>query len=63
MPVKEKRSIADQIKDHFTKNQSWLARQIGMSEGQLSKKMNGSKDWTQEDLDKINKVLGTQFKL
>lgn len=61
--VKEKRSIGDQIKDHFVRNQAWLATQIGMSEGQLSKKINGTKDWTQGDLDKINKVLSTNFKL
>lgn len=61
--VKNKRGIGDQIRDHFQRNQSWLALQIGMSESQLSKKMKDKKDWTQEELDKINKVLGTDFKL
>lgn len=61
--VKDKRSIGDRIKDHFQRNQSWLADQIGMSESQLSKKMKGKKEWTQEELDKINKALGTDFKL
>lgn len=61
--TKNKRSIGDQIRDHFQRNQSWLARQIGMSESQLSNKMKDKKDWTQEELDKINKVLGTDFKL
>jgi plasmid maintenance system antidote protein VapI len=61
--IKEKRSIGDQIKDHFIKNQSWLAEQIGMSEAQLSRKIKGTKEWTQDDLDKINKVLNTDFKL
>lgn len=63
MAVKEKRSIADQIRDHFKRNQSWLAKKIGISEGQLSKKMHNKVQWTQEELDKINKVLGTDFKL
>lgn len=61
--VKEQRSIGDQIKDHFTRNQSWLASKIGMSEGQLSKKMKGKKPWTQDELDAINKILDTSFKL
>jgi Cro/C1-type helix-turn-helix DNA-binding protein len=61
--IKEKRSIGDQIKDHFIRNQSWLAQQIGMSEAQLSRKIKGTKEWLQEDLDKINKVLNTDFKL
>lgn len=61
--VKDKRSIGDQIKDHFVRTQSWLANEIGMSEGQLSKKIHSKKDWTQDELDKINKVLGTEFKL
>lgn len=61
--LKEKLTIGEQIQAHFDQNQSWLAKQIGMSEGQLSKKINGHKDWTQSDLDKINKVLGTSFKL
>lgn len=60
--TKEKQSIGEQIKNHFT-NQSWLAAQIGISEAQLSRKMKGRIDWTQEDLDKINTVLGTSFKL
>lgn len=63
MAVKEKRSIADQIRDHFTRNQSWLAAKIGMSEAQLSKKMHNKRPWLQSELDKINKVLGTDFKL
>ncbi len=61
--IKEKRTIGDQIKGHFTRNQSWLAKQIGMSEGQLSKKIHNKKEWSQDELDKINKVLGTDFKL
>lgn len=61
--TKNKQSIGDQIRGHFQRNQSWLARQIGMSESQLSNKMKNKKDWTQEELDKINKVLGTDLKL
>jgi plasmid maintenance system antidote protein VapI len=60
--IKESKSIGEQIKSHFT-NQSWLASQTGISEAQLSRKIKGRIDWTQEDLDKINKILGTSFKL
>jgi hypothetical protein len=61
--TRDKTSIAKQIKSHFNKNQSWLAKQIGRSEGYLSKRMTGFKEWSQDDLDRINKVLGTHFKL
>lgn len=61
--TKEKMSIGDDIKTHFTKNQSWLAAEIGMSEAQLSRKIKGTRDWTQEELDKINAALRTNYKL
>ena len=61
--TKDKKSIGEQIKSHFFKNQSWLAHEIGMSEAQLSRKIKGTKDWIQPELDAINKVLGTDFKL
>jgi len=61
--TKENISISKQIKSHFNKNQSWLAKKIKRSEGYLSKRMTGFKPWSQEDLDAINKVLGTEFKL
>lgn len=61
--IKEKKTIGEQIKFIFSRNQAWLARQVGLSEAQLSRKINETKDWTQEDLDKINKILDTDFKL
>jgi hypothetical protein len=63
MAQKIKVNISDQIKAHFTKNQTWLAKQIGMSNGQLSKKLSDKVDWTQPELDRVNKALGTDFKL
>jgi len=56
-------AICNAIKAHFTRNQGWLAREIGMSESFLSKKINDLVDWTQPELDKVNKALGTDFKL
>jgi len=59
----KKQTIGERIKAHFSRNQRWLAEQIGMSSSLLSEKINEHRDWTQKDLDKINKVLGTDFKL
>lgn len=56
-------AIKKVIKSYFNRNQAWLAKEVGMSEAQLSRKMNGSKEWTQEELDKINTVLGTKLKI
>lgn len=64
MPVKtkEKQSIGMIIKSHF-KTLGWLAKEIGISQGQLSKKIHETKPWKQDELDIINKLLGTSFKL
>jgi hypothetical protein len=61
--TKDSRAIGDKIKKHFSRNQGWLAKEAGISEAQLSRKMNGTRDWTQEEIDKINKILGENFKL
>ena len=66
MAVKEKnnsKNIGEQIKLHLSRNQRWLSDQICMTESRLSEKINGRRNFTQSDLDKINKVLGTSFKL
>lgn len=64
MATKQKAvTIGEQIKELLSRNQRWLARQINMREALLSEKINEVRNWTQEDLDKINKVLGTNFKL
>ena len=61
--VKERWSIEDAIRSHLNRNQTWLAKESGITEPQLSRKLNKVIEWTQDDLDKINKVLGTDFKL
>jgi len=66
MAIKEKsknKQIGDKIKELLSRNQRWLADQIQMREPLLSEKINDRKDFTQEDLEKINKILGTSFKL
>jgi len=42
---------------------TWLCDQIGVSTGHLSNIKVGNKSLTPEILDKINKALGTKFKL
>lgn len=63
MATKKEKSISTQIREFLYRNQAWLARETGIKEPVLSRKLNGYVDWTQEDLDKINKALGTNFKL
>lgn len=66
MATKEKsknKQIGNEIKKLLSRNQRWLADQIHMREPLLSEKINGRKDFTQEELDIINKVLKTEFKL
>ncbi len=59
----DRKTISDQIKLELMRNQRWLAKKIGMRESLLSEKINMVKEWEQGDLDKINKVLGTCYKL
>jgi len=66
MATKEKnksKQIGSEIKLILSRNQRWLSDKICMREPLLSEKINGRRDWTQDELDTINKVLGTDFKL
>lgn len=66
MAIKEKKTskqIGAEIKLLLSRNQRWLSDQICMREPLLSEKITGRKDFEQSELDKINKVLGTSFKL
>jgi len=66
MATKEKnksKQIGSEIKLILSRNQRWLSDKICMREPLLSEKINGRKDWAQDELDSINKVLGTNFKL
>lgn len=42
---------------------TWLCKRIEVSNGHLSNVLNGKRTLTPELMDKINKVLGTDFKL
>lgn len=66
MAAKEKNKskvIGEQIKLLLSRNQRWLSDKICMREPLLSEKINGRKDFEQSELDRINKVLGTEFNL
>jgi len=63
IPTPEYMKMCNEIKAHLSRNQRWLANQIGMRAPVLSNKINDREDFTQEELDKINKVLETSFKL
>jgi hypothetical protein len=63
MAPKKEKSISAQIREFLYRNQAWLARETGIKEPILSRKLNEYIEWTQEELDKINKALGTNFKL
>jgi hypothetical protein len=67
LSVKEKtlnQKISDKIRYAMVgRTQRWLSDQTLIPEDRLSNKMRSRTKWTQEDLDKINKVLNTDFKL
>lgn len=63
VPSPEYIKMCGEIKSRLSRNQRWLAGMICMREPVLSNKINDREDWTQDELDKINKVLGTSFKL
>lgn len=66
MSTKEKsksKQIGAEIKLILSRNQRWLSDKIKMREPLLSEKINGRKDFEQSELDLINKVLDTNYKL
>ena len=67
LSIKEKNSnkkVSDLIRYAMVgRTQRWLSDQTLIPEDRLSNKMRSRAKWKQEDLDKINKVLGTDFKL
>lgn len=59
-------STAEKIKNHMKKEglkYTWLSDKIGISKSHLSNILSGTKKFTPEINIKINKVLGTDFKL
>lgn len=59
--IKSKMAALSSI-DGLKRTQRWLAGQTGIGEVEFSNKINNNK-FTQQDLDKINAVLETDFKI
>lgn len=59
---KKNLTIGQQIKDALM-TQKKLAKMTGIHEVRLSRAINDEIDLTSEEIDKINKILGTSFKL
>lgn len=62
----KKKCVLDNIKEHMQENglkYTWLCEKVGISTGHMSNIFGGHKNLTEELLGKINKVLGTSFKL
>lgn len=56
-------SIPEQVKEALDgRTQRWLALNIKMPETDLSKKMNGSAEFTDEEIQTINEVLKSHIK-
>lgn len=62
----KKSKAAESIKTHLKSNglkYTWLCHKIQISNGHLSNMLKGTRVITPEIIDKINGVLGTDFKL
>lgn len=57
---KRKKLIEDALDG---RTQEWLSSKIDINKTRLSHCINGLMEFTQEELDSINKFLGTDFKL
>lgn len=56
--------VQEQVKKALDgRSQRWLAMEIKMPEDLLSRKMNGYKEFTQDDVDRINKRLSSTIYL
>lgn len=59
---KEKLTIPEQIKVALDgRTQRWLSFEVKISEIELSRKMNGFSQFTDEELDRIGKRLNYEF--
>lgn len=68
MLIGKEKTVHQKLSDNLRyalvgRTQRWLSDQTGIPEDKISNKIRCRTKWTQEDLDKINKVLGTNFKL
>jgi hypothetical protein len=64
MVQKEKKTVQEQVKEALDgRTQRWLSFSIRVPESDLSKKMKGKSEFTQDEIDSINTLLNSQIKL
>ena len=64
MAVKEKLSVPDQVRVALDgRTQRWLALEIKMPEDNMSKRMTGTVQFTQEEINAINNRLKSNITL
>jgi group I intron endonuclease len=63
IPTEQQLKMRKDLQALLRRNQKWLAGKIGMRTPVLCDKINGFNDWTQKELDLINEVMNTDFKL
>ena len=64
MATVKKLCVQEQVKNALDgRSQRWLAMEIKMPEDTLSRKMNGYKEFTQDEVDTINKRLNVNIVL
>ena len=64
MAVKEKLSVPDQVRVALDgRTQRWLALEIKMPEDNMSKRMTGTVQFTQEEINSINNRLKSNIEL
>lgn len=62
--IRRRKLLGNKIKEALDgRKQYWLAEKLGIPDDYLSNKLNGRKQLTQEELDKINVILDTSFTL
>jgi hypothetical protein len=60
--AKKKLTVPQQVEGALDgRTQRWLAREIGMADDELSKRMNNHKEFSDEEIAKINKRLSSNI--
>lgn len=60
--MEEKKSIKEQLEVALDgRSQRWLSFEVRIAEAELSKKINGGMEFTDAELERINKRLGSSI--
>lgn len=61
---KTKQTIPEQVKKALDgRSQRWLSLKVAIPETELSKKMNGAAEFSEEEIKRVNEVLKSKIKL